>query len=108
MSRSGAALITVAVGVVAVVVFALTVGQFWVAAIGVVAFVVISWVTGARVAFGGALVWALFGLWEALIQFRITCEAECNIRVDIFLTFPIVIAASVVAAWLSLRQIGSG
>jgi hypothetical protein len=107
MSRGRAALITVAVVIITVLAIALTVAQFWIAWLVAAAFLLLFRAFGAQVALGAGLVWALFGLWEALIQLQITCDAECNIRIDFFLTFPVVMAASAVATWRSLQRTDS-
>jgi hypothetical protein len=100
-----AILVTAVAAVLSVLAFALTVAWFWVASIPAAAFLVAFFLRGRGPALVATIVWALYGLWEALIQFRITCDAECNIRVDLFLTFPIVIAVSILAAWRTARSI---
>jgi hypothetical protein len=71
-----AILVTVGAAVLSVLAFAFTVGQFWVASIPAAAFLVAFFLRGRGLAVVAAFVWALYGLWEALIQFRITCDAE--------------------------------
>ena len=41
--------------------------------------------------------WLLYGLYEYLIHFQILCEAECNIRVDLLLIYPVLIVLSLAA-----------
>ncbi len=58
--------------------------------------------------FGSAGVWLAFVVWEATIQHELTCDAECNIRVDWFISLPIVLAASAfVGLELATRRVRS-
>jgi hypothetical protein len=47
---------------------------------------------GALALAGGA--WLLYGLYEYLIQYRILCDGDCNIRVDLLLIYPVLIVLS--------------
>jgi len=38
---------------------------------------------------GGA--WLLYGLYEYMMHFRIWCEGDCNIRVDLLLIYPVLL-----------------
>lgn len=41
---------------------------------------------------GGA--WLLYGLYEYMIYYSIWCDADCDIRVDLLLIYPVLIALS--------------
>lgn len=78
-----------------------TAAQFWVAVIPAALFMRAALVRrdGWAWPLVAAIVWILYGIWEALIQFQITCDAECNIRVDLLLIVPAVVVTSTRGAW---------
>lgn len=47
--------------------------------------------------------WVLYALYELGMQQRWLCTGECNIRVDLLLIYPILLVASLAAAWRLLR-----
>ncbi len=60
-----------------------------------------------RLSAGAALLWAAYGIYEYLQYFRITCTGECNIRLDLLIAYPLLIAATVAAlAGAAWRQWG--
>jgi hypothetical protein len=44
-----------------------------------------------------AALWGGYAIYELLIQKRVLCSGECNIRVDLLLAYPILWIASLVA-----------
>ena len=42
----------------------------------------------------GAL-WILYGIYEYLMQIRVLCSGECNIRVDLLLIYPILLVYTI-------------
>ncbi len=38
--------------------------------------------------------WIVYGVYEYLIQIRLLCSGECNIRVDLLLIYPVLLALS--------------
>jgi hypothetical protein len=98
-------LVPVAAAVISFFAMMLTAAEFWVAFIPSALFLVglllrrekWRWILGA------AIVWALYGGWEALIQYQITCDAECNIRVDYLLIVPAILVTSTLGAWRLLK-----
>jgi len=58
---------------------------------------------GARSAAVAGLLWALYGVYEYLMHFRILCSGECNIRVDLLLIYPLLLAASLAGLWSAAR-----
>ena len=51
--------------------------------------------------------WIIYGVYEYLMQIRVLCSGECNIRVDLLLIYPLLLVASAVAA-VSLLRAGRG
>ncbi len=39
--------------------------------------------------------WTLYAIYEELNLLRITCSGECNIRIDLFLIYPILAVVSI-------------
>jgi hypothetical protein len=54
-----------------------------------------------RIATGAGVLWVLYALYETGMQQRWLCSGECNIRIDLFLIYPVLLL-SVAAAGLSL------
>lgn len=50
-----------------------------------------------------AALWVGYGVYEHLILARVLCSGECNIRVDLLLFYPILLAAAVAALWNTAR-----
>ncbi|HEY8244942.1 MAG: hypothetical protein ACHQJ7_03810 [Vicinamibacteria bacterium] len=57
--------------------------------------------TSAAVA---AALWIAYGAYETLMHLRVLCTGECNIRVDLLLFYPVLLVATLVALWRSLRR----
>ena len=36
--------------------------------------------------------WIIYGVYEYLMQIRVLCSGECNIRVDLLLIYPVLLA----------------
>jgi hypothetical protein len=53
--------------------------------------------TGSRACLAGAAGWLLYSLYEESVRRRIICAGECNIRVDLLLLYPLLIALSLAA-----------
>jgi len=51
-----------------------------------------------------ACLWALYGGYEYLIHLRILCSGECNIRVDLLLIYPLLLAFSLAGLWNTARS----
>jgi hypothetical protein len=49
-----------------------------------------------------AAIWALYFIYESLMQARILCTGECNIRVDLLLIYPFLLILSLLAIVLFL------
>ena len=50
-----------------------------------------------------AVVWLLYTVYEEAMRRRILCTGECNIRVDLLLLYPVLLALSLVAGISGLR-----
>jgi hypothetical protein len=48
-----------------------------------------------------SFLWAAYLVYESLIKFKIICSGECNIRVDLFLIYPILLIATLVASYIA-------
>jgi hypothetical protein len=67
------------------------------------AFAGLWWWRGHRAAAIAALAWGGYGVYEMLMKARVLCSGECNIRVDLLLIYPLLLAVSVAALYKSLR-----
>jgi len=41
--------------------------------------------------------WIAYGVYEYLMQILVLCSGECNIRVDLLLTYPVLLALTLVS-----------
>ena len=57
----------------------------------------------ARSAAIAAALWIAYGVYETLMLMRVLCTGECNIRVDLLLFYPVLLVATLVALWRTLR-----
>ncbi len=46
------------------------------------------------------LLWVIYSIYEFLMYMRILCTGECNIRIDLLIIYPILIASSLLATGL--------
>lgn len=44
-----------------------------------------------------AIIWAAYTVYEFLMHARILCTGECNIRVDLLVIYPLILAVSIIA-----------
>jgi hypothetical protein len=51
-----------------------------------------------------ACLWLGYAIYESLMKARVLCSGECNIRVDLLLAYPVLLAASLAALWRSWRR----
>jgi hypothetical protein len=47
--------------------------------------------------------WGIYAVYEGLMYARILCTGECNIRVDLLLIWPLLLALSISALWGTWR-----
>jgi hypothetical protein len=59
--------------------------------------------TGRRLTLGAAVAWLLYLPYEYGMRWRVLCTGECNIRVDLLLLYPGLVALSVLAAVAATR-----
>jgi hypothetical protein len=57
----------------------------------------------ARSAMIAGLLWFIYGGYEYLMRARVLCSGECNIRVDLLVIYPVLLAVSIAAFWNSAR-----
>jgi hypothetical protein len=55
-----------------------------------------------------AVAWLAYAGYETLMARRVFCAGECNIRIDLLLLYPILLALSVAAAVSAMRVAGPG
>lgn len=41
------------------------------------------------------VLWIIYGIYEYLMQIRVLCSGECNIRVDLLLIYPILLVYTI-------------
>lgn len=57
-----------------------------------------------RFSLSSALLWFLYFIYETLIQMRILCTVECNIRIDLLIIYPVLLALSLLAVYFYYRK----
>ncbi len=72
----------------------------WVVAAGLAA--LWHW-SRSKTAAAAAIAWACYGVYEYLMYARILCTGECNIRVDLLLFYPLLLALVVLAVVQGFR-----
>ena len=50
------------------------------------------------------VLWVLYSIYEYLMYTRVLCTGECNIRIDLLLIYPLLIASSLAASILYYRK----
>ena len=58
---------------------------------------------GRRTAMVVGVIWLLYAAYETAMRLRWLCSGECNIRVDLLLIYPLLLAATVVGIVSLLR-----
>ena len=56
-----------------------------------------------RIAIVVGVIWLLYAAYETAMRLRWLCSGECNIRVDLLLIYPLLLAATVVGIVSLLR-----
>ena len=59
---------------------------------------------GVRTGIVAAISWAIYFIYEALIYFRVLCSGDCNIRVDLVVIYPLLLAISLLSIILYLLK----
>ena len=75
----------------------------WLALVPAIAFAVVAARGGRRRAWLTACAWALYAAYEWAMHERVLCTGECNIRVDLLLLYPLLLALSAAAVWAAVR-----
>jgi hypothetical protein len=75
----------------------------WLAAAVGVLLVGLGRARGRRTAIVVGVIWLLYAAYEAAMRLRWLCTGECNIRVDLLLIYPVLLAITVVAIVSLLR-----
>ena len=68
------------------------------------AFGLLAWRTGRRAARIAAVAWLLYAAYETAMLRRILCSGECNIRVDLLLLYPALLALTLAAVVSAVRH----
>ncbi len=82
----------------------------WLALVPAAAFWALHRASRRRPAAVAAGLWLLYALYEQGMRSRLLCSGECNIRVDLLLIYPLLLAVSIlglVAALRALRRRGT-
>lgn len=77
----------------------------WLALIPAAGFFLLHRFSPHRLVTTTALLWLCYGLYEYGMYRRWLCSGECNIRVDLLLIYPALIALSLAAAFAAVRAI---
>lgn len=64
----------------------------------------LGWLRHRRAAIGAGVAWLLYAAYETGMQQRWLCSGECNIRLDLFLIYPLLLLGLVVAAISLVRK----
>ena len=83
---------------------ALFIAYPWLALVVSAAFAALWWWRRAASAAAVGAAWLAYSAYEFLMRARVLCSGECNIRVDLLLIYPLLLAASLLAAWRSFRR----
>lgn len=51
-----------------------------------------------------SMAWLGYAVYEYLMNARVLCSGECNIRVDLLLLWPLLMAVTLLVLWRGLRQ----
>lgn len=68
------------------------------------AFAALHWLVRRRATLIAAGAWLAYWAYEESMKHRLLCSGECNIRVDLLLLYPLLLALSVVAVVSALRR----
>lgn len=52
-----------------------------------------------------AVLWLLYAIYEWLHLLRIMCSGECNMRIDLFLIYPVLIILSIIALVVGVKNV---
>ena len=76
----------------------------WLAAVIGLLLVGLGWSRGRRTAIVAGVIWLLYAAYETAMLLRWLCSGECNIRVDLLLIYPLLLAITVVGLVSLLRS----
>lgn len=82
----------------------MVVGFPFLALVPALALLALSAWSGSRVARDAGIAWLGYGIYEYGMKARILCSGECNIRVDLLLIYPVLLAWSAAAVVLAVRM----
>lgn len=79
----------------------------WLALIPAVFFVLLFLASGSKLALATGVFWIVYSFYEYGMKYRFMCTGECNIRIDLLLLYPSLLAASLggfVSFLISMRR----
>jgi formate hydrogenlyase subunit 3/multisubunit Na+/H+ antiporter MnhD subunit len=76
----------------------------WLAAVIGVLLVGLGRSRARRTAIVVGVIWLLYAVYETAMRLRWLCSGECNIRVDLLLIYPLLLAATLVGIVSLLRE----
>ena len=77
----------------------------WLALVAAASFAGLWQTCRKRVVLVTAWLWAAYCVYEYLMTARVLCSGECNIRVDLLIVYPLMLAASL---WALITAVLSG
>ena len=84
--------------------FDLLISHPWIALLPGLAFATAGFRRGSAPAWAAAVVWVLYAAYETGMRYRILCTGECNIRLDLFIIYPLLFVVSVAAVLFLLLK----
>lgn len=80
----------------------------WLALIATALFAAFFILSKNKLTLAAGAFWFLYCLYEYAMKYRILCTGECNIRIDLFIVYPILLLASLAALLALLRSLWNG
>ena len=80
-------------------------GYPWLALFPITLFFLLGFKAHSRVVSVIALVWLLYGGYEMLMNLRVLCSGNCDVRMDLLIIYPILLLASIIALVIAIPKI---
>jgi hypothetical protein len=75
----------------------------WLALVPAAAFALLRLAGRGALSLTAAAVWATYAAYEYAMHARLLCTGECNIRIDLLLAAPVLVALTIAAAIAAVR-----
>ncbi len=86
----------------------LLISQPWLALAPALVFIASGLASKSKAGVGVGVLWLLYFVYELAMKYRVLCSGECNIRIDLLVVYPFLVAASVVGVVAVVRQLLRG